>query len=158
MSADKYLDPMQSLGYLCRINFRVFSRILEGYTLPHGVSAGQWRFLRVLWEQDGISQRELSDRVGTREPTTVRAVRSMIKAGLIQRRRCGRDKRKYFIDLTPRGRELQAELMHMVVTVNERALQGISDEEIATTRRVLSRTYHNLRESMQNNSVDDNHD
>ena len=48
--------------------------------------------------------------------------------------------------------------MHMVVTDNERALQGISDEEIATTRRVLSRTYHNLRESMQNNSVDDNHD
>ena len=45
---------------------------------------------------------------------------------------------KYFIDLTLRGRELQAELMHMVVTVNERALQGISDEEIATTRRVLS--------------------
>ncbi len=158
MSADEYLDPMHSLGYLCRINFRVFSRMLEGYTLPHGVSAGQWRFLRVLWEQDGISQRELSERVGTREPTTVRAVRGMVGAGLIERRPCSRDKRKYFIDLTQRGRELRAELMHMVVAVNERALQGISDQEIATTRRVLARTYHNLHESMQNNSVDDDHD
>ena len=82
----------------------------------------------------------------------------MVEAGLIERRPCNRDKRKYFIDLTPRGRELRAELMHMVVTVNERALLGISDEEISTTRRVLARTYHNLHESMQNNSVDDNHD
>ena len=61
---DKFADPMQSIGYLCRINFRMFARELEKRIAKHGVSSGQWRSLRVLWDEDGITQRELSDRVG----------------------------------------------------------------------------------------------
>ena len=66
-----YADPTNSIGYLTRIAFRAFSRALEVRTAPHGVSSGQWRFLRVLWREDGLTQRELSRRVGMREPTTV---------------------------------------------------------------------------------------
>ena len=65
--ADFYQNPMNSVGYLTRITFRSFSRTLERMTLPHGVSAGQWRFLRVLWNEEGLTQRELSRRVGMRE-------------------------------------------------------------------------------------------
>ena len=42
---------------------------------------GQWYFLRVLWITDGLSQRELSARVGMMEPTTVIALRSMRTLG-----------------------------------------------------------------------------
>ena len=42
-------------------------------------------FLRVLWTRDGLSQRELSERGGMMEPTTVIALRSREKAGLIRR-------------------------------------------------------------------------
>ena len=65
--------------------FRSFSRALERRTLEHGVSAGQWRFLRQLWLEDGITQRELSARVGMREPTTVVALKSLEAAGLVRR-------------------------------------------------------------------------
>ena len=60
---------------------------LEKRISPHGVTRGQWYFLRVLWEEDGLSQRELSVRVGMMEPTTVIALRSMEKAGLVRRAR-----------------------------------------------------------------------
>ena len=53
-----FADPNNSVGYLCRIAFRSFSRAMEMRTQPHGVSSGQWRFLRVLWREDGITQRE----------------------------------------------------------------------------------------------------
>jgi len=43
-----YAQPMNSIGYLSRITFRAFSRHLERRTLPYGVSAGQWPFLRAL--------------------------------------------------------------------------------------------------------------
>ena len=66
-----YENPNNSIGYLARLAFRSFSRALEKRTLPHGVTAAQWRFLRVLWLEEGITQRELSRRVGLREPTTV---------------------------------------------------------------------------------------
>ena len=103
-TTDPYLDPMHSIGYLTRVNFRMFSKLLEQLTLPYGVSAGQWRLLRVLWEEDGLTQRQLSDRAGTREATTVHAVRSLVSAGLATRRRDTHDRRKIHINLIPKAR------------------------------------------------------
>ena len=77
-------DPTNSIGYLTRIAFRSFSRALERRTAPHGVSSGQWRFLRQLWVEDGLTQRELSRRVGMREPTTVTAVNSLVRSGFVE--------------------------------------------------------------------------
>lgn len=135
---------MHSLGYLARVNFRLFSKALEGLTLPHGVSAGQWRLLRVLWEQDNITQRELSEQTATKEATTVHAVRSLITAGFAVRTPSTQDKRKVYITLTPHARRLRAKLMPMVVEVNERALAGIDPAEIAIARKVLLLTQANL--------------
>lgn len=141
---EPYLDPMHSIGYLARINFRAFSRALEKLTRQHGVSAGQWRFLRVLWDQDGITQRELADRTGTTEATTVRSVNGLLKAGFIKRQRVADDRRKMKITLTAKGRRLRNALLPMVIAVNERALRGVSKRDIETTRRVLMKTFENL--------------
>src|SRR3546814_13767652 len=84
--AEYYTDPENSIGYLARVVFRSFSRLLERRTLTHDVSAGQWRFLRQLWREDGITQRELSERVGMREPTPVVALKGLEKAGLSTRK------------------------------------------------------------------------
>lgn len=150
---DPWLDPMHSIGYLTRINFRVFSRALEQRTAKYGVSSGQWRLLRVLWEEDNITQRELSRRTGTREATTVHAVRSLIAAGLARRSRSATDRRKVHIRLTPRAQRLAAKLMPIAVAVNEMALDGIAPEDVATTRRVLAQTYDNLRAQMDPTDV-----
>ena len=80
-----YTNPENSIGYLARVVFRSFSRLLEQGTLTQDVSAGQWRFLRQLWRQDGITQRELSERVGMREPTTVVALNGLEKSGIVGR-------------------------------------------------------------------------
>ncbi len=143
-STDPYLDPLHSIGYLTRINFRLFSKALEQLTAPYGVSAGQWRLLRVLWEEDHITQVELSHRTGTKEATTVHAVRSLVDAGLALRTRCTEDKRKYYITLTAKARKLRAKLMPLVVQVNELAVEGIDPQEVVIARKVLAQTYANL--------------
>ena len=71
--------PAESSGYLVRDAHRAFQRLLEKRIAAYGVKRGQWYFLRVLWTEDGLSQRELSARVGMMEPTTVIALRSMEK-------------------------------------------------------------------------------
>src|SRR3546814_2331421 len=100
-----YTTLFRSIGYLARVVFRSFSRLLERRTLTHDVSAGQWRFLRQLWREDGITQRELSERVGMREPTTVVALKGLEKAGLITRKKTTDDRRKTFIHLTPHAKK-----------------------------------------------------
>lgn len=139
-----YIDPRNSLGYLARIMFRSFSRSLERRTLAEDISAGQWRFLRQLWVEDGITQRELSKRVGMREPTTVVALTSMEKAGLIVRRKVAEDRRKTYVFLTPHARQLEAVLMPMNVEVHTIATQGLSADEVDTLRNLMRRVADNL--------------
>ena len=139
-----YADPGNSIGYLTRIAFRAFSRALEVRTAPHGVSSGQWRFLRVLWREDGLTQRELSRRVGMREPTTVIALKSLERSGFVTRAKSEEDRRKVHVFLTPQARALQPVLLPAVAEVNDIALAGLSASEIAILRKALTQVGRNL--------------
>src|SRR6266849_4951159 len=96
-------SPVQSSGYLVRDAHRAFQHVLEQRIAPFGVTRGQWYFLRVLWIQDGLSQRELSARVGMMEPTTAVALRSMERSQLIRRLRAADDRRKVRVFLTAKA-------------------------------------------------------
>jgi len=139
-----YADPAHSIGYLLRVNFRAFSRAMEKRTQTQGVSSGQWRFLRQLWREDGLTQSELSRRVGMREPTTVVAVNSLVKAGFAVRTPSADDRRKVHIHLTPTAKALQATLLPMAAEVNTLATEGLSVQEVAVLRDLLHRMSENL--------------
>lgn len=143
-----YADPGNSIGYLTRIAFRSFSRALELRTAPHGVSSGQWRFLRVLWREDGLTQRELSRRVGMREPTTVIALKSLERSGFVVRRKSDEDRRKVHVFLTPQAKALQPLLLPAVAEVNTIALKGLSEPEVAVLRKALGQVARNLAEDV----------
>lgn len=142
----RFDDPTNSYGYLLRITFRSFSRALERRTLPHGVTSGQWRFLRVLWNEDGLTQRELSRRVGMREPTTVAAVNSLERAGFVTRRKSEKDRRKVHVFLTARAKRLKPKLMPYVAEVNEIGLRGVSPHDVKLIREVLLKIRENFNE------------
>jgi DNA-binding MarR family transcriptional regulator len=139
-----YADRMRSIGHLSRIVFRGFSSELGRRLARDGVTPGQWRFLRVLWEEDAITQRELSQRVGAKEATTARSVRSLLRSGLVERRDDPLDKRKFMILLTRRAHRLEEKLLPYVTEVHELALRGIEPEEVEIARRVLTRIHANL--------------
>ncbi len=142
--AEYYTDPQNSIGYLARIVFRCFSRQLERSTLKHNVSAGQWRFLRQLWREDGITQRELSERVGMREPTTVVALKGLEKAGLITRKKSDRDRRKIYIFLTEHAKELELVLAPMNAEIHEVATRGMTDHEVEMLQTLMRRVIENI--------------
>jgi MarR family transcriptional regulator, organic hydroperoxide resistance regulator len=136
--------PRLSSGYLVRDAHRAFQRLLERRIAPYGVTRGQWYFLRVLWSTDGLSQRELSTRVGMMEPTTVIALRSMEKAGLIRRVRSGDDRRKVRVLLTTKAKRLRNELLDVARIITDEAEESISARDLASFRRVIARMTANL--------------
>jgi len=133
-----------SIGYLVRDANRAFQRLLERRISPHGVTRGQWYFLRVLWEQDGLSQRELSARVGMMEPTTVIALRGMEKAGLVRRVRGADDRRITRVHLTPKARRMRERLLQISQGVNDQGAVGVDPAELARFRRTITRMTQNL--------------
>jgi DNA-binding MarR family transcriptional regulator len=138
------LPHHESEGYLVRDAHRAFQRLLERRIAPHGVTRGQWYFLRVLWTKDGLSQRELSERVGMMEPTTVIALRSMEKAGLIRRMRSTDDRRVTHVRLTPKAKRMRDGLLKLAREINAQADDGLSSNDITVFRRVIMRMTKNL--------------
>lgn len=136
--------PDQSVGYLVREAHRAFLRALSARVSRHGVSIGMWYFLRALWEEDGLTQRELSRRVKMMEPTTATALESMERCGLISRTRNSEDRRKITIRLTEKGRRLREVLLRSAMEVNEVALAGIPAKQISLLREQLDRIERNL--------------
>jgi MarR family transcriptional regulator, organic hydroperoxide resistance regulator len=134
----------ESSGFLVRDANRAFQRLLERRIAPYGVARGQWYFLRVLWGEDGLSQRELSARVGTMEPTTVIALRSMEKSGLIRRVRSRDDKRRSQVWLTPKAQRLRDELLALAHSINDAAENGISRADLSLFRRLIRQMTVNL--------------
>ena len=141
--------PNDRLAHLVKDATRVFQRALQARLAEHDVSFGHWSFLRILWEHDGLTQRELSNAAGVMEPTTHSALNAMEQLGLIQRRRFEGDQRNLHIFLTAAGKKLKTKLVPHAIAVNHLAVKGISAADISTTRRVLLDMIENLARNAQ---------
>lgn len=138
------LKPEQSAGYLVRDTHLLFAKALRNRLQAHQITPGQWYFLRTLWDEEGLSQRELSRRVGTTEPTTVSALRLLARNGMVERVRNPKDRRTINIFLTDTARAMKAELMPVAVEVNDIATAGLTDDEFDQLRSLLKKVRENL--------------
>ncbi|WP_310610084.1 MarR family transcriptional regulator [Limnohabitans sp.] len=136
--------PNDRLAHLVRDAGRAYTRALQLRLAEYGVPFGHWTFLRILWECDGLTQRELSDRAGVMEPTTFAAMKTMEALGYIERRQLPENKKNMYVHLTPAGRALKKKLVPLAEDTNQVSIQGLSASDIQTTRRVLLTILSNL--------------
>jgi DNA-binding MarR family transcriptional regulator len=136
--------PDDRLAHLVKDAARALVRALQMRLTRYSVSFGHWSFLRILWEQDGLTQRELSREAGVMEPTTFAALSALEALGYIVRRQKPDSKRKVYIFLTPEGRGLKRKLVPLAEEVNALAVRGVAARDIATMRRTLLSMIENL--------------
>ncbi len=137
-------EPDTSVGFQVRMTHRAMQRALQARIAPAGATLGMWYFLRALWSEDGLTQRELADRTGTMEPTTMSAIQSMEEKGLVRRVRNEKDRRKINVHLTVKGRALESELLPVAAEVVATAVKGFSEREIAMLLELLRGIQNNL--------------
>ena len=125
----------ESTAHLVSLASRLFSRALQERLGRYGVSVAQWSMLLLLWEEESLTQKELSRRQQIEEPTAARTLQRMERDGLIRRVPDRRDGRRRRVVLTERGRELCGELVPAALEVNALATHGLSEDE---KKRLLS--------------------
>jgi DNA-binding MarR family transcriptional regulator len=136
--------PNDRLAHLVKDATRALVRALQVRLVAHGVSFGHWTFLRILWEHDGLTQRELSTQAGVMEPTTFSALKAMEQLGYIERRQLAENRKNVYVFLTERGRALKETLVPLAEEVNQVAVAGVAADEVARTRKVLLAVIENL--------------
>jgi DNA-binding MarR family transcriptional regulator len=141
---DQYTSTHQSVGFVVREVWRLFARCLQPRIAREGVSIGMWFVLRMLWDEDGMTQRELGERVGINGPTMVAALNSMERVGLVKRVQNREDRRKINVFLTVRGRELKSKLWPMAAEVLGLGLAGLSANQVQSLNQMLALIRENL--------------
>jgi DNA-binding MarR family transcriptional regulator len=136
--------PNDRLAHLVKDATRGLVRALTMRLAEHQVAFGHWAFLRILWETDGLTQRELSLQAGVMEPTTFAALNAMEKLGYVTRRQMPASRKNVYVFLTPTGRALKAKLVPLAEEVNQIAIRGVAPGDVATTRRTLLAMIENL--------------
>ena len=122
------------------IMVRSLQKKLNDYDVPFS----HWAILRILWKQDGMSQRELSTKAGVMEPTTANIVQQMEVKGHITRQYLGSNKRKRHVFLTKQGKHLEHQLVPLAEDVNKIATRGISKKELKLFRSTMIKMIKNL--------------
>ena len=72
-----------------------------------GITYPQYLVMLVLWEQDGVSLKHLSERPGLDSGSVTPLVKRLEEASFLTRRRDPQDERNLVVELTAAGRQLQ---------------------------------------------------
>ena len=109
----------------------------------------QGRILHVLWENDGISNRELSKKSGLAMSSLTTMLERMEEKKLLERRVDENDKRKILIFLTDYAKSLKSEYDEISDKMTEISFEGISDEERLAFEATLEKVLYNFEKAEQ---------
>jgi DNA-binding MarR family transcriptional regulator len=138
------LSRRQSLGYQVNHMARLFEYLLRLRIEGHGVVPGQFAQILALYEEEPLTQRELCERVQIEQSTMAYTLQRMERAGLIERLVDPDDGRRAQITLTPRARALEGTLVSAARQVNNTAVRGMSDAEVAAFMSGMEKMIENL--------------
>ena len=136
--------PNDRMAHLVKDATRALLRALQIRLAAHNVQLGHWTFLRILWEKDGLTKRELSVEAGVMEPTTFTALRAMEALGYVSLEQRADNRKNIYVFLTPLGKSLRTTLVPLAEEVNAIALNKVSAEDVAAGRRMLLSIVDNL--------------
>lgn len=137
--------------YISRIK-QINTRLLNKFLAQKNITAfngEQGRILHVLWENDGISNRELSKKSGLAMSSLTTMLERMEEKKLLERRVDENDKRKILIFLTDYAKSLKSEYDEISDKMTEISFEGISDEERLAFEATLEKVLYNFERAEQ---------
>ena len=119
-------------------------RRMHGLLDELGLHRGQAFVLRALWDQDGITQSELTERLNRSPSTTTKTVQWLERAGLVKRGADDSDERISRVHLTGAGRDIRPAVEEAWNRLDRQIFQGFSNQELALFSDFLVRVCQNL--------------
>lgn len=116
-----------------------------GRQLKHlDVTSEQWVVLARLWEQDGLNQKELAEKILKDQANMTRILDKVVKKGWVQRLDALDDRRAYHLYLTTEGKRVVETTYPLVGQMKEKLANRLTDQEIKTLMSLLDKMSQNL--------------
>lgn len=117
-----------------------FGRWLEGSE----ITRIQWIALYYIYEEEGLSQRELGNLMCIKDSSVGRLVSRLERDGFIKRIKSEKDKRLINLELTEEGKSRFQEVLPLGEAFNDTLTSGVSDEDLAVFNSVLQKMLSNI--------------
>ena len=129
----------KNVGFLLAKAYQRACAIFKEEFDRYNLTPRQFGLLGFLWQEDGLSQAELSARAHIDRTTMGGLIDRLARMGLVERRPHPEDRRAYQIYLTAEGKRLETELCPLANQVQSRFVAAISDDELATLKQILDK-------------------
>ena len=127
---------------------RIFEKVLSERNID-AFNGAQGRILYVLWQEDGVPIKTVSDQCGLAITSLTTMLERMEKQGLITRIQDPSDKRKTLLFLTDKARSLKNDYDEVSNQMGDIYYRGFSEKEIRQFEGYLDRVRNNLEEWME---------
>lgn len=141
MAFEKWKSP----GYLANHMARLFAQGLHERIKPLGLAPAQFMTLLELWNDDGLTQRELVSRLDVEQATMANTLARMERDGLIKRKPHPEDGRSQQVWLTAKARKIEKPASEAARAQNQTALAGLNASERAAFIDLMTRTIRAMR-------------
>jgi mobile rSAM pair MarR family regulator len=126
-----------------QLSDRIFDRILSEQDID-AFNGAQGRILYVLWQEDGVPIKRVSEKCGLAITSLTTMLERMEKQGLIKRIQSENDKRKTLIYLTDKAVALKDESENVSMRMNHIFYKDFTAEEIERFEGYRNRIRENL--------------
>jgi len=132
-------DIETSVGFLLAKAYQRIFACFRDLLAPHGITPQQFALMAFLWQQDRLSQVELSEKTDVDRTTLSGLIDRLVKQGLVVRQSHPADRRAFLVALTKTGRELEGVLTPLATNLRQQISSGLAPGEYEQLCHLLSR-------------------
>ena len=135
----KTFDPSNGIGRLLSRVKMAMHEALDRELAPLDITGAQFVILMNLASGEVDSASKLCKGVSYDPGAMTRMLDRLERKGLIRRARCGNDRRRVILELTPEGKAVYPKLVTSYVNVLNRFMHGLNKAEARQLETLLSR-------------------
>lgn len=135
--------PLHSLGQHGTALANAVSKFMTRELAPHGLNNLDFTLIRLFLTDHEWTASELAQILSMDNPAISRVVGKLVDKGILERRRPREDRRFILLKLTEFGVALGLELHDKLHSREEKLVEGLPKEEIATLRSTIRKIIHN---------------
>lgn len=142
MSKPDHPDTLDFLmAQICHLHHTRANQLFESL----GLYRGQPRVLFALWDQEGLTQKDLADQMMITPATVTKMLQRMEKSGFITRQQDLGDQRITRVYLTEEGRQVKGQVEKVWKTMEAETFADLTTDEKVILRRFLLHIRDNLQ-------------
>ena len=141
--------PEGSIEYWISKLGRAMNQISDKAFLKYDLTSSQSAILYQLWTEDGLTQKEIQERLNLRAASVSGLVDTLLLKNFIYREQDGKDCRCKRLYLADEAKCIYIQIIKIRVEMEDLAGKGFSEEEKSMLISMLKKAYCNIKNEIQ---------